>query len=264
MATVADPHFEIPTNSVTGVSEAQAHADYAYHSALSSSRFPGPSYLHALQLIHDHLKAETYLEIGVAGGGSLGMAGNQCQAIGIDPGFTIGTSIRAWAKLFKLPSDDYFAQNDTREILSGKDVQLAFIDGLHTFDQVFRDLLNVMPFVGAESHVILHDVYPVHALMAERERRSIFWTGDVWKVLFLIEEFLPDLKYTTIPAAPSGLMLIKGFDAKAREIDEDRLAARIEELLEVSYDDNELGLPKRLNLGLNNPEYIREWLGEGR
>jgi hypothetical protein len=258
--SAADAHFDIPTNTISGVSDAQAQLDFAYHSAISASRFPGPNYFANLQLIHDHLKAETYLEIGVAGAGSLRMAGYDCFAIGIDPGFTISTSIKAWTKLFYLPSDDYFAQHDTREILGGRPVALSFIDGLHTFDQVFRDLLNVMPYLATSSHVILHDVYPVHALPAERERHSIFWTGDVWKVLFLIKEFLPELQFTTIPTAPSGLLLLKGFDGKKPEIDGQKLSDRVGELLQEKYDDHSPDLPKRLNLGLNSAEYIREWL----
>lgn len=257
--SVALGHFSDAINEVSGP---QAEADYAYHSALSSSRFPGPNYLQNLQLIHDHIKAETYLEIGVAGGASLAMAGVNCRAIGIDPGFKLERSIAAWAKLFYLPSDDYFAQHDTRALLGGKDVELSFIDGLHTFDQVFRDLINVMPFLSKKSHVILHDVYPVHGITAERIRKSIFWTGDVWKVIFLIREFLPDLEFTTIPTSPSGLFLIKGFDGKAPVIDNQKVADRVGELFLETYDQHIAALPTTINLGLNDAGYIREWLDQ--
>jgi hypothetical protein len=254
---VALGHFSDAINVASG---AQADADYAYHSALSASRFPGPNYLANLQLIHDHLKADTYLEIGVAGGASLAMAGENCHAIGIDPGFTISRSIAAWAKLFYLPSDDYFAQHDTKALLGGKPVELSFIDGLHTFDQVFRDLVNVMPFLSTSSHVVLHDVYPVHAVTAERVRKSVFWTGDVWKVTFLVREFLPELQFTTIPTAPSGLFLIKGFSGKAPVIDNAKLAERVGELFSETYDQHIAALPGTLNLGQNDSGYIREWL----
>lgn len=252
-----DAHFSDALNDVSGP---QAHSDYAYHSALSSSRFPGPNYLANLQLMHDHLKAATYLEIGVANGASLAMAGADCHAIGIDPGFTLSRTISAWAKLFYVPSDDYFAQQDTRALLGGKPVELSFIDGLHTFDQVFRDLINVMPFLSNTSHVFLHDVYPVHAITAERVRKSIFWTGDVWKVTFLVREFLPWLEFTTIPTAPSGLFLIKGFTGEAPKIDTGKLADRVGELFSETYAEHIATLPNTLNLGQNNPEYIREWL----
>lgn len=255
--TVAGSFF---SDSTSGLSAPEAQAEYAYHSALSSSRFPGPNYLTNLQLIHDHLRADTYLEIGVAGGASLAMAGEHCSAIGIDPGFTLSRSIRAWAKLFYLRSDDYFAQFDTREVLGGRNVKLSFIDGLHTFDQVFRDLINVMPYLTTDSHAILHDVYPVHSVTAERVRRSIFWTGNVWKVVFLIREFLPQLKFTTLPTAPSGLFLIKGFDGKRPEIDNAKLADRVGELFLETFEQHAANLPENINLGLNNSDYIREWL----
>jgi hypothetical protein len=254
---IAASHF---SDAVSGVSGPQAQADYAYHSALSSSRFPGPNYLADLQLIHDHLKASTYLEIGVANGASLGMAGANCHAIGIDPGFTLSRTISAWTKLFYLPSDDYFTQQDTRALLGGKDLELSFIDGLHTFDQVFRDLINVLPYLSTKSHVILHDVYPVHGITAERMRKSIFWTGDVWKVTFLVREFLPDLEFTTIPTAPSGLFLIKVFSGKAATIDNEKVAERVGELFLETYDQHIGTLASTLNLGQNNPDYIREWL----
>lgn len=250
-------HF---SDAVGGLFGPNAQAEYAYHCALASKLFPGPNYLDNLQLIHQHLKAATYLEIGVASGSSLGLAGANCRAIGIDPGFTLQRSIAAWAKLFYLPSDDYFAQQDTRALLGGKDIELSFIDGLHTFDQVFRDLINVMPFLSTQSHVILHDVYPVLGITAERVRKSIFSAGDVWKVTSLVREFLPHLEFTTIPTAPSGLFLIKGFTGKAEDIDNAKVADRVGELLLETYDEHIATLPSTLNLGQNNPEYIREWL----
>lgn len=248
------------SDSTAGLSAPDAQAEYAYHAALSSSRFPGPDYLSNLRLIHDHLRADTYLEIGVATASSLAMAGEDCFAIGIDPGFHIQRTIKAWAKLFYLPSDDFFAQYDTRQVLGGRDLKLSFIDGLHTFDQVFRDLVNVMGFLSPDSHVVLHDVYPVHSVTAERVRRSVFWTGDVWKVVFLIQEFLPQLKFTTIPTAPSGLFLIKGFDGKRPEIDSAKLSERVGELFLETYEQHVAELPKRINLGLNDSDFVRQWL----
>ena len=52
------------------------------------------------------------------------------------------SSSSADATIYELTSDEFFARYDLSELLGGP-VELAFIDGLHLFEQVLRDFVNL-------------------------------------------------------------------------------------------------------------------------
>ena len=47
--------------------------------------------------------------------------------------------------IYPVTSDEFFAQEDVGRILGGLPLDLAFIDGLHLFEQVIADFINVEP-----------------------------------------------------------------------------------------------------------------------
>jgi hypothetical protein len=79
------------------------------------------------------IKPESYLEIGVAGGKSLGLVNSQTKAIGIDPSPHEG--VESHARLYKMPSNEFFESYNLFEELGTSRVSLDFIDGLHIFEQ---------------------------------------------------------------------------------------------------------------------------------
>lgn len=75
-----------------------------------------------------------------------------------------------------MTSDEYFAQTaDTFDII--------FIDGLHEYSQVDRDIKNALKHLNKHGVIIMHDCHPNSE--ACQRHCSYYpggeWTGDCWK-----------------------------------------------------------------------------------
>jgi predicted O-linked N-acetylglucosamine transferase (SPINDLY family)/predicted O-methyltransferase YrrM len=222
--------------------------------------FPGPQYLDWLQWLHSTLKPASYVEIGVETGQSLRFARHPTRAVGVDPAIQIIHSQECWVKLFKLTSDDFFAQRDLRQVLDAPFVDLAFIDGLHTFDQALKDFINIERFSRPGTVVAFHDIFPVTPITAARERKSIFWLGDTWKVVTILKEMRPDLKIFTLPTFPSGLTLVTGLNAESTLLAQD-VERIIERWMNVELDSYLADINTYLNVVANDFETVARLLG---
>jgi tetratricopeptide (TPR) repeat protein len=186
---------------------------------------PGDDYYSWLQRFHERLRPATYVEIGLGHGRSLALAGAGTKAVGIDPyqGFWERLNYvcpHGPATLFPLASDDFFTRHDLREVIGRETFDLAFIDGLHLFDHVLRDFINLERYAGKDSVVLVHDCLPIAPIVAERERCTGFWTGDVWRIIPCLKTFRPDLRISTIPTKLSGLAVITGLDPASTALSE--------------------------------------------
>ncbi|MBM3485858.1 MAG: tetratricopeptide repeat protein [Alphaproteobacteria bacterium] len=204
------------------------------HRMLAKIGMPGDDYLAVLGRFHAHLAPATYVEIGIATGRSLVQARPPTRAIGIAPDPKLAEALSAETRIFAEPSDRFFATHDLASVFDGRPVELAFIDGLHTFDQALRDFLNVERWSRPETVVVFHDCLPLDAHTAARERRSTFWTGDTWKVIPLLREHRPDLAVFTIPAEPSGLGVVTTLDPASTRLD-GRLDAIIADYMRLDF-----------------------------
>jgi hypothetical protein len=119
-----------------------------------------------------------------------------------------------------MTSDDFFARADLKAEFSGASIDLAFIDGLHLFEQSLRDFINVERHCGPRSVVLVHDCLPLDPISAARERAAAFWTGDVWKTVAILKRWRPDLEIRTVATWPSGLAVITRLDPASRVLDE--------------------------------------------
>lgn len=187
---------------------------------LAQQLMPGPSYMDILKRLHDWLQPASYLEIGVETGRSLALALPPTRAIGIDPAPKIEVPFPAETRVFPIPSDDFFARHDPAKEFGHPVIELAFIDGLHLFEQTLRDFINVERHSGAKSVVLVHDCLPVDKVSAARHRETAFWTGDVWKLVPALLRWRPDLEIRTIAARPSGLAMITHLDSSSQVLAE--------------------------------------------
>lgn len=102
--------------------------------------------------------------------------------IGVDP--VSGGNIR-------LNSDDFFKQNMRK-------FDLIFIDGLHYYDQVKKDIKNSLDILNPSGLILLHDCLPSRMSHQAIPRYRGKWTGDVWKAI-VEYRMRPDLNiYTCI------------------------------------------------------------------
>jgi hypothetical protein len=178
---------------------------------LALAMLPGPNYIEHLDFLQESLVPRTYLEIGVETGNSLRLVREGTQAIGIDPYPQLREPSRPNTIIYRVKSNFFFDRLASC-VMVKRPISLAFIDGLHRFEQVLLDIVNTERYCGEGSIVVLHDTLPVAEAPSTRVRRSPYWCGDVWKVVACLEYYRPDLRILTLPSFPSGLTLLIGLD----------------------------------------------------
>lgn len=165
-------------------------------------------YVHVLADLHEALAPRCYLEIGVRFGRSLALA--RGPAVGIDPAPEIRVDLPASTQIYATTSDDFFRENRQTKIIAQLD--FAFIDGLHQFEAALRDFMNIERLAAPDAIVAIDDVLPNHPAQAERQRRTRVWTGDVWRLVPVLQRWRPDLVLALLDTSPSGLLLVGGLD----------------------------------------------------
>lgn len=207
------------------------------HILMAAALMPGSSYLEILSSFHRHMKPKSYVEIGIGLGNSLALVNQDTKAVAIDPSPKIETPIKARSKIFPTTSDDFFNSYNLHDELGSKSIDLAFIDGLHTYGQALRDFINIERYSSRKTIVLIHDCLPVTRIVASRSSAGRFWCGDVWKIIPCLSKYRPDLNIRIIPAPPSGLGMVTGLDSNSEVLSEnlDRITDEYH-YLELDYD----------------------------
>jgi len=161
-----------------------------------------------LSKMHESLKPELYLEIGVQTGKSLVLS--KCNSIGIDPMPMINQKLEVYHNLFTMTSDSFFKTLADEHITES--IDLAFIDGMHLFEYALRDFINVEKHSTQETVIVMDDIYPGHPAQAERDRRTRAWTGDIWKLVAILKKYRKDLDIVTLDIYPTGVMIVRNLD----------------------------------------------------
>ena len=75
----------------------------------------------------------------------------------------------------RMTSDDFFKANK-------KQFDVIFIDGLHHYEQVQKDLINSLNFLNQGGLILIHDMLPQNPDQEKVPQSQASWTGDVWKL----------------------------------------------------------------------------------
>jgi hypothetical protein len=229
------------------------------HGFLASLNLPGPFYLEVISMFHSHLRPRTYLEIGVATGVSIALARRETRAIGVDPEPKITERLAPGTSIHATTSDEYFAAHDVRAEFGGLPIDLAFIDGMHHFEFALRDFMNIERHCTSRSTILIHDCYPLSRHTAERERRTSFWSGDIWRLILLLTKSRPALSVKVIGTSPTGLGVVRGLDPGSNVLRE-RYDAIVGEFLALDYSVLEADKPGMLALYPNDWEKLKATL----
>lgn len=119
-----------------------------------------------IQNIIDKKKYDNYLEIGCDKDQSFSKIKVK-NKIGVDP--VSGGNIRS-------TSDQFFSSNRNK-------FDIIFIDGLHHYEQVIKDVNNSLQILNDNGFILLHDCLPRSIAHQAIPRYRGSWNGDVWKAL---------------------------------------------------------------------------------
>ncbi|RVT98682.1 glycosyltransferase [Rhodovarius crocodyli] len=180
------------------------------HVLLARLRLPGPDYLHHLRRLHQRLRPDLYVEIGCFEGASLRLARPVGRVLAVDPAPRLAAPPPANATIVQATSDDFFAGPDAAMLAPG--IDLAFIDGDHSFAQVLKDFINLERHAAPGGVIVLHDTLPLDEATSTVPRRTTFYSGDGWRLLAVLRELRPELGVDTIATYPTGLTLVRGLD----------------------------------------------------
>ncbi len=108
----------------------------------------------------------SYLEIGCFKNETFNNI-NIKKKIGVDP--VSGGNLR-------MTSDQFFKENQEK-------FDLIFIDGLHVYEQVIKDIFNSINVLKENGIILVHDCLPRKLWYQTPTRMSDTWNGDVWKAI---------------------------------------------------------------------------------
>jgi glycosyltransferase involved in cell wall biosynthesis len=139
-----------------------------------------------LNMLIRRYKYSSYLEIGVNTQAQPGYNWEGVDVLlkhGVDP--NVDTT-------YKMTSDDFFETHVSQKY------DLIFIDGLHLYEQAYRDIQNALRFLTERGTIVVHDCIPHSEVTQRRIRDSDAWHGDVWKAVVNLRFSDPTLDISTV------------------------------------------------------------------
>lgn len=219
-----------------------------------------------IQLFLNSKNKPAYLEIGVKDGDNFfPIKANSKTAVDPDFAFSLKNRLR-WiyknlsnltANYFEVTSDQYFQTEKKQKM------DVVFIDGLHTYQQSLRDVLNSLTILKDDGVIVMHDCNPPHKASAHPSNSPAEaaqvglsgwtgeWCGDVWKTICYLRSTRKDLRVFVLDT-DYGLGIITQGES------DDLLNISEEFINSMTYDD--LTKDREKILGLKNKNFIFEFI----
>jgi hypothetical protein len=93
---------------------------------------------------------------------------------------------------YRMTSDDFFDNHVSEKY------DIVFVDGLHIFEQAYRDIINSLKWLSPNGTIVVHDCNPIEEITQRRERASDAWHGDVWKAIIKLRMEEAELTISTV------------------------------------------------------------------
>jgi hypothetical protein len=216
-----------------------------------------------IQYLLNRRRKAAYLEIGVRRGDCFCEI-DAWRKVAVDPQFHIGMHYY-WhlrnlfsAQYFECTSDVFFGDKIRECRVSQFDV--VFVDGLHTFQQTFKDVQNSLRYLKAGGWILLHDCNPLSEIAAVPAESYIdakkrfglaesrgAWNGDVWKTVVRLRSESPDLQVVVL-GCDEGLAMIR------RGVSDQHLHYAYEQIQAMTYEDFDKDRVRLINL--KSPDYL--------
>jgi len=192
------------------------------------------------KLLNEIPFAKNYLEIGLSAGKTFQNVKFMLR-VGVDPHPLFALDkLPKQSTVFPITSDDFFA------ICEESTFDLVFIDGLHTFEQTYRDLIHSLELCPT-GLILIDDVVPSDEFSAMRDQMDSqalrkkadisgsSWHGDVFKVILCLSDHHPELSVRTIVGSgnPQTLVWRKKLSTKIESVKEFQL----DKYMSVKYQD---------------------------
>ena len=217
--------------------------------------------LGVIQAVIERRRSRNYLEIGVKKG-KVFLNVRARKKLAVDPELKIPFKhkIRACVRYplnlfnesYEMTSDDFFRIHQNR-LLRLHGLGTVFIDGLHTYEQSWKDVFNSVEHLRPDGVIIMHDCNPTSAAEAmpaasradaafiTAAPRSENWSGDTWKTILRLRAEREDLRVCVLDCDHGVGIIFRGQS-------ENRLSLSVREIEEMGYDDLQKNRMRFLNL----------------
>lgn len=146
------------------------------------------------KFIADTLHPYAYLEIGVYRGGTFNII-NAPLKVGVDPDPESPATLH-------VTSDAFFNKNVT-------DFDLILVDGLHTYEQCYKDIDNAIMYLKPHGWIVVDDINPTFPLQAHPEPQpmnTIGWQGECYKAWIKMRGVAHGLGMVNVEGTNIGIM----------------------------------------------------------
>lgn len=149
------------------------------------------------------IECEYYLEVGLERGNTF-RGVNAKLKIGVDPQPQISKPFEVNnMNVMQKTSDSFYEENSSK-------FDFIFLDGFHTWEQTYKDLINSLKVLTKRGWILIDDIVPSDEYAALRSQIDCqvfkhakgipnnYWMGDVYKIVPLLDKFHPELDFVTL------------------------------------------------------------------